>query len=86
MFGISAFESISYTWQYYFDTRIVILALIGTIGSTVFGLNKVRNIVNNIVETKYGLVLKQIIYLVLFIIAILFMVNSTYSPFIYFQY
>ena len=86
MFGILSFESIPYTWQYYFDFRIIVLALIGLIGATVFGLDKVKAPFEKFASTKIGLILKELIYILLFVTAILFMVNSSYSPFIYFQY
>ena len=86
MFGILSFESIPYTWQYYFDFRIIILALIGLIGATVFGLGKVKAPFEKFASTKIGLILKELVYILLFVTAILFMVNSSYSPFIYFQY
>ena len=86
MFGIKKFASVPYTWQYYFDARILFLASVGIIGSTIFGLPKIRSIYTKAVNTKTGYIINNIVFAILFIIAIIFMINSKYSPFIYFQY
>ena len=79
-------ENIQYTWQYYVDTRLVVQIVAGILGATVLGLPKVQNVVHCLVSAKSGYICKQVIYLVMFVISILFMINSKYSPFIYFQY
>ena len=66
-------KNINFTYKYYFDTRIVVLIIIGIIGA-IFNI-----------EIKNEKV-KIVIYPILFILAIIFMVNSTYSPFLYFQF
>ena len=86
MFGMIEFSNIPYTWQYYFDVRLVVLAVIGIIGSTLFGLPKIQKTYQDIIQKPFGYIINQIVTVVLFAISILFMINSTYSPFIYFQY
>ncbi len=86
MFGLMDYDSITYTWKYYFDTQMIVFAVIGMLFATVFGLPKVQTLYKRVLETKVGYVANLAVTLVLFILAILFMVNSTYSPFLYFQY
>lgn len=86
MFGQVEFSSIPYTWQYYFDLQMIVLMFIAIIGATLFGLPKIQNIYQCIIQRFYGYAIYQLIIIVLFVVSILFMVNSTYSPFIYFQY
>ena len=86
MFGLIEFANIPYTWQYYFDLRMIVLMFIATIGATLFGLPKVQVVYQKIIQKPFGYTIYQLILIVLFIVSILFMVNSTYSPFIYFQY
>lgn len=86
MFGVLRFDNVYYTWQHYFDAQIITFAVIGILGSTVLGGDKVRNWYHRAVSTRLGFAVQQCVLLVLFAIAILFMVNSTYHPFIYFQY
>ncbi|WP_300408497.1 MBOAT family O-acyltransferase [Lagierella sp.] len=86
MFGRVSFENIPYTWRYYFDNRMIFLVIMGVIGATVFGLPSIQEKYKNFVKKPMGYAIKEIVFIGLFIISILFMVNSTYSPFIYFQY
>lgn len=86
MFGLKGFSSIPYTWQYYFDSRMITLALVGILGATLFGLPKIQDVYRRFLKKTSGYVIYQLITIVLFIVSLLFMVNSTYSPFIYFQY
>jgi alginate O-acetyltransferase complex protein AlgI len=86
MFGMGDYLNIPYTWQYYFDTQIIVFAIIAIIGATVFGLHKIQSAYKRLVESPYGYFINQLILIVLFVVSILFMINSTYSPFIYFQY
>lgn len=66
-------KTVNFTYSYYFDNRIIILMIIGILGA-IFN-----------VEIKNEKV-KTFVYPILFILAIIFMVNSTYSPFLYFQF
>nr|WP_167753552.1 MBOAT family protein [Streptococcus cuniculi] len=77
---------ISFTWRYYYDVKMLSLTMIGIAGATVLGSQRVKSWYGAIVSTRLGYLLQELVLLVMFIIAILFMVNSTYSPFIYFQY
>ncbi len=86
MFGIKQPGAFNYTWQYYFDTRIIVLTIIGIIGATVFGIPWVQKIYKKFEETAIGYIITRIFIFAMFVISVLFMVNSTYSPFIYFQY
>ncbi len=83
---IRPFDVIPYTWQYYYDTQIIVFTVIGILGATVFGSPKAINLYKQFISTKIGYIIQEIILFILFIIAVLFMVSSTYRPFIYFQY
>ncbi len=84
-FGLVSYQKIN-TWQYYFDAQIWTVIVIGTLSSTVFGLKAVQNGYQRLVSTKAGYATQQLVLVLLFAVAILFMVSSGYSPFIYFQY
>lgn len=78
---------VPYTWQYYLsDMRLVTLTLIAMAGATLFGIPRVHALHEKLTGTPLGYLVQELLLLVLFVIAILFMVNSTYSPFIYFRY
>ena len=84
--GIVKFDGIYYTWPHYFDAQMITLVLIGIIGSTILGNKEIKNSWNKFTNNNMGFILQELGLLILFIISIMFMVSSTYSPFIYFQY
>lgn len=66
-------KNINFTYSYYFDKRVITLIIIGLLGAILCKEIKNEKI-------------KMVVYPILFILAIIFMVNSTYSPFLYFQF
>lgn len=87
MFGINTASSVPYTFLYYFDWQIIAFAVISLFGSTILGLEGVKDYFERVRENSAGFMFfRQLLGLVLFAVAIMFMVSSTYSPFLYFQY
>ena len=85
-FGKGVPVSVPYTWQYYLDRRMVTFIIIGILGSTVLGSNKIHENYNRFIHSKYGYLIQEIVLVALFLLGLMFMVSSNYSPFIYFQY
>ena len=91
LLGIVHTEKVNFTYQYYLTTKTSYIAWIGCI-TAVLGTNKrVRAIVKNIDSItlgkyKIGYMFKAVIMLIVFFTSILFIVNSTYKPFLYFQF
>ena len=79
-------KSVYLTWQYHFDLQIIAFAVIGILGATILGSPRITAIYHKFVAKSWGYVIQEIVLILLFVLAILFMINSTYSPFIYFQY
>ncbi len=79
--------NIYFTYEYYFNNKILFIMVIGFIGAFI---GKNQFLQNNLKkwseESLAFIILKQIIYLILFILTVLFMINSSYSPFLYFQF
>ncbi len=86
LFGKAQNESINYTWQYYFDKQTILLSIIGFLGATVLGNAKIDGFFKKIAKTKTGYSIMLAFLVIGFVVSIFFMVNSTYSPFIYFRY
>ncbi len=86
IFGFITNGSVFYTWQHYFDSRIVTFVLIGMVGASLFGLPAIRERARRFSETAVGSVIYQLGLTVLFVISILYIVNSVYVPFLYFRY
>ena len=73
MFSNISSDAVPFTYQYYFDKRIVSTLCVGTF----FSLFNIR------IENE---LLKYLLLVALFIISIIYMVNSSYSPFLYFRF
>lgn len=86
MLGLTSFEMITFTWEYYFTTRIVVMILIGCIGATLFSRKFFETSLAKVNQNKALFALQEVGILLLLILSVIYIVNSTYSPFIYFQY
>ncbi len=86
MTGAVICEGITYTWSYFFTWKIRIYLILAAAGATVFALPFTKKIVLWSSTKKTGLILKEVVLLLLMIWSVITMVNSTYSPFLYFQY
>lgn len=84
--GINKPENVFFNWRHYFDAQMLTFIIIGILGATALGSPRLKNLYGRFAATKGGLIIQQTALLLLLALAILFMVNSTYSPFIYFQY
>ncbi|AVQ22367.1 MBOAT family protein [Fusobacterium nucleatum subsp. nucleatum ATCC 23726] len=72
MFTITQ-RKLDFTYSYYFNSKVITLIVIGFLGAVLCKEIKNEKI-------------KMVVYPILFILAIIFMINSTYSPFLYFQF
>lgn len=88
MFGITRcnLEDIFFQFAYFFDHKTIVLCVIGILGATLFSAQKIKKLVCNLQHNCVGLVIQEVILLGLMISSVICMVNSTYSPFIYFRY
>ncbi|WP_454054882.1 MBOAT family O-acyltransferase [Clostridium sp. Marseille-Q7071] len=82
MFGINKAATVTFQFSYFVNKSLVFWIFISTIGS----LPIIHNIFKLYEDKKAFQIVKTIFIGVLLIIAIIFIVNSTYSPFIYFQF
>ena len=84
--GIEKATFIPYTWKYFFDLRMIVFMIIGTLGATVLGSSKLKEKYNKFACTKIGCIVQETGLVLLLIVSLMFVVSATYSPFIYFQY
>ncbi|MGG7142762.1 MBOAT family O-acyltransferase [Clostridium nigeriense] len=82
MFGMTNVGTLTFEYPYFINKKIVVWIIISALGSTPFISNKLKKYSGN----KTFELLSTIFISLLFIVAIIFVVNSTYSPFIYFQF
>lgn len=85
MFTFTGINTLNFTWKYFLSKKIVILLSIAAIGS-VFDALPIKEKIEGLSSTSWGSVIRYILYIMLFVISILFVVNSSYSPFLYFQF
>lgn len=85
MLGIPA-GSIYFTFEYFINSKLILIIVIAVVGAFIGKWNKAELIKTWAQSTKTGVVVSQILYMLLFVLAILFMMNSSYSPFLYFQF
>lgn len=77
--------AVNFTWQYYLTRRIAFL-LILSVFSLIVGIEAIKQRIGKMFENGIAVVAKRIFLLLLMVVAIMFIVNSNYSPFIYFQF
>lgn len=85
MIGIPAGD-IYLTYEYFFDVKTITIIVIAFVGAIIGKFSVVSKLKNWAENTKQGVAIKFVTYFIIFILAVLFMVNSLYSPFLYFQF
>lgn len=86
MLGLTKYPRLFFTHAYFFDFRMTVLTLTGILGATVFGLEPVQALWRKLRGRAWFFALQELVLLALMVLAVMAMVNSDYSPFIYFQY
>ena len=59
---------------------------VGILGATIFSVDRMKRAVNYLQKNSVGLIIQEIVLLGVMIVSVICIVNSTYSPFIYFKY
>lgn len=85
MLGVPA-GNIYFTFKYFINSKLILIIVIAVVGAFIGKWNKVELIKTWAQSTKTGVIVSQILYMLLFVLAVLFMMNSSYSPFLYFQF
>lgn len=86
MFGVTQFAAVDCTWGFYLTPKILAMLCIAVVGATLLHKTWVRKIYDLSKRSEVLFIVKEVILLLLMVLVMMFLVNSTYSPFIYFQY
>lgn len=86
LFGVKSFEQTGITVLYFCNVKAISVTATALLGSTVFGLPPIKKLVLKMRTYPLFYTVSELIVILIFIIALIFMINSTYSPFLYFQY
>lgn len=82
MFGFNNVGNLTFEYSYFINKKFIFWIIMAIVSSLPFASNKLKKYIGN----KYFEILTTIGISILFIVSIIFIVNSTYSPFIYFQF
>lgn len=75
-----------YTYKYYFDERIIFTLIVAIIGSLLGYKDYLDKFLKTVNNNLYLQVIKYLLLLIIFMITIIYIINSTYSPFLYFKF
>lgn len=79
----AASPAVNFTWRYFLTRKLAVLLVIAALGSVAGALPMSEERRKRLwVPAPW----KLAVYLVLFAVSVLFVVNSSYSPFLYFQF
>ena len=73
----------NFTWRYFLTRKLAVLLVIAALGSVAGALPMSEERRKRLLAPAPW---KLAAYLVLFAVSVLFVVNSSYSPFLYFQF
>lgn len=82
LFSPTSKDSLLYGYKYFLNGDFVAVSIFGLIASTPL----IKILGKNIFKTNMMMILKDIGLIILFIFSISYIISSTYSPFIYFQF
>ena len=77
---------IFFNFEYFFSFKLIVILIVAMIGSVIPETTFFKDLKEWTEKNKLGLIIKEIVLLTIFVLAILFMVNSSYTPFLYFQF
>ncbi len=82
LFGKTS-DSIPYGFLYYFDWQIIAFAAIAFFGSTILGIEKVKDSCESARDSSGAMFFRELLGVVLFAAAVMFMVNTPSIPFMF---
>ena len=86
MFGLADFSFIDLSWPYFFEFKILVLMAAAILGAVPCSWKPLKKLEETAENTPVLFLLQEVLLLLLGIIDVMCIVNSTYSPFLYFQY
>lgn len=85
MFGVIQPRNVGFSLQWYVDRYIIVILLLSVVGATPIVKNLWRKLQGRLPETAYA-VCANLLALGLLCICAMYVMTSTYNPFIYFQF
>ena len=92
MFGRGAIGYTEFSARYYLDNKMLVILMIGIIACVPWGeilSGRIGGYVSGFITAEPGktaCIVRRVLLVILLVISMLFIVNSTYNPFIYFRF
>ncbi|MBF0713646.1 MBOAT family protein [Gemella sp. GH3] len=78
--------NIYFTYEYYFNVKTVLIMAVGLIGAIIGKSEILKTLSKRLNSTVSLLLVKEALLIIFFVLAILEMMNSSFTPFLYFQF
>ena len=75
----------NFTWRFYLTNRTILFLGLISLGH-LFGLKRISDRMRKVLASNRGMLVKRLLLLLLLTVDIVYVVSSTYSPFLYFQF
>lgn len=86
LFCVSVPKQTGITALYFCNVKAITVTATALLGATLFSIMPLRNFAKRLRNNAITLAISELGIMALFVLALIFMINSTYSPFLYFQY
>ena len=86
MLGVNRNNFINFTWKYYLNRQVRALLIFALLNDVVLPLSFKEKVRSFFEADEKRMMLKYILEAILFVITLIYMINSTYSPFIYYKF
>lgn len=86
MCGAVRCHTVDFTIAYFLTPKLITLVVIGVLGAAALHQKRLYALRQRIERSKGLFAVQELFLFALMLLSVMFMVNSTYSPFIYFQY
>ena len=86
MFKGSGMEEANFTWNYFLTAKVAVLLIVAAVGSVAGRFVCADSLKMPSIPPRVRFILAETGYLFMLVLSMLFVVNSSYSPFLYFQF
>ena len=86
LFGTAVPDHPGLTIEYYCNLKLILAVVCALLGSYLFSIKRLRALPDRLRRNKVTFALSELVILAAFVLSLIFMINSAYTPFLYFGY